>query len=384
MDVIYIDESGHTGDLLNAGKGFNFSGQPHFVLGAIGPTREAVAAELLTRIAARHRLQLKEVKSDRLQTRPAFVRDLVAGLGEEHMPLFVEAVDKVFFLTISIVNAHVLPPVPGFSGGEQERWIRNVFADFLYQRLPDAVLQTFIEACRADTAKSVRTSLQQLLHWVRSEVGSDEEERAVIQAIEQSLCETIADFEETEATDPLAHRRFLPIPDAGKREAIYWMLPNYASLTNLYARVNRFQRGRLGHLTLVHDEQPQYDAILRDAKRAVEEHVNASSLVHPGADYCFGEVATLAFARSSESPGLMIADVVAGHVRRVLRDHMAGRAIPDDALEAFADLWRMSDPDRGTGVNLVVPTETVRRLQAVVLAKDSTRRQGWRGHQRQG
>lgn len=164
------------------------------------------------------------------------------------------------------------------------------------------------------------------------------------------------------------------MPDTGKRDKTYWLLPNYSSLTHLYARINRFQRGKLAHLTLIHDEQAQFDGILRAAKQAVEAFVDESGHVHPGADYAFGETAELVFARSSASPGLMIADVIAGHVRRVLREQMAGREIDANAYAAFMEIWEAGDEARGIGLNLVLPTETVRQFQFDALRRQATSR----------
>jgi len=370
--AIYIDESGHTGDLLKPGRGYGFAGQPHFVLAGIGPMSPEQADALLQPLVARHRLKLPEIKSDRLQRRPAFVRDLVRALREAEVPLFVEAVDKAFFLMVSIVNCQVLPPVAGFVGGAEDQVVRNAFADFLYYRLPDPVLDVFVEACRSDTAEAARASLGRLLGWAREAEAEDAEEAAILGALGQSLADTLDDFEQACADAADGYRRFLPLPDTGKREKTYWLLPNYSSLTSLYARINRLQRGKLGHITLVHDEQAQFDGILRSAKRAVETFVDGTGHVHAGADYAFGETAELVFARSAATPGLMIADVVAGHVRRVLREQMAGREVDDDAYAAFMDIWDEDNVERGTGLNLVLPTEAVRQLQVEAMARDAS------------
>ena len=373
--VIYIDESGHTGDLLKPGRGYGFAGQPHFVLAGVGPLSPERAEELLSPLVARHRLKMQEIKSDRLHKRPAFARDLIRALHATQVPLFIEAVDKTFFLMTSIVNCQVLPPVTGFVGGAEDQYVRNTFADFLYYRLPDPVLDVYVEACRADSAEAVRASLTRLLDWAREADAEDEEEAAILAALGHSLTETLDDFERACAAAADGYRRFLPLPDTGKRDKTYWLLPNYSSLTNLYARINRFQRGKLAHLTLVHDEQAQFDGILRTAKQAVESFVDRSGHVHRGADYAFGETAELAFARSSATPGLMIADVIAGHVRRVLRERMAGREIDANADAAFMEIWDAGDEARGIGLNLVVPTEAVRQLQRDALLRHATRRE---------
>jgi hypothetical protein len=371
----YIDESGHTGDLLNSGAVFEFAGQPHFTLATVGPMEEGVAHTLLEAVVVSHRLKMQEVKSAQLQSRPAIVRDLVAALRQAQVPIFVEAVDKVFFLVVQIVNCHIMPPTAGGNASAKEQMIRNAFADFLYDNLEDDVLNVFVEACKADTADAVLKSLQRLHDWCQQtehEMASDGQptmEAFVLKGIRENAYESIDDFERLMASDSNGYRQFLPLPDARKRGGSYWILPNYSSLTHLYARINKYQQGRLTAVRLIHDEQSQYDDILIEAKTAAEQLQNQAGYNDPVADFGFTERATLEFSESSSTPGLMIADVVAGHVRRVLRDEMEGRAISNVSWEAFIDIWHSPTEDDGTGINFVLPTDAVRRLQATALER---------------
>lgn len=361
-EVFYIDESGHTGDLLTSGRRFEFNGQPHFVLGAVGPIAPEVAAELLCEVVAKHRLHnMREIKSESLDKRPWVARDLVAALKERGVPLFVEAVDKLFFLALQIVNCQILPPSGVVELNEQDKVVRNQIADYLYDNLPGSVLESFINACREDTPAAVRNSLEILLAWTKVP-NEDVNDRNLLCMIGQSVAETIDDLKIALLDDPAGHRRFLPLPDEGKLHAIYWVLPNYSSLTNMYARINRYKEGRLTGVKLVHDGQTQYDDVLRSAKNAVENFVDNTSYSHLGATYDFSERAELSYGVSAETPGLMIADVIAGHVRRVLREHMSESSIHDDALDAFISIWE-ADVERGAGLNLVLPTAAVHRLQ---------------------
>lgn len=51
--TFYIDENGHTGDLLQPGSHYDFAGQPHFVLAAIGSAAMAQTTALLGDVVAR-------------------------------------------------------------------------------------------------------------------------------------------------------------------------------------------------------------------------------------------------------------------------------------------------------------------------------------------
>lgn len=373
-NIIYIDESGHTGDLLKSGERFDFSGQPYFVLGAVGPISEEHAADLLNNIVVKHRLRMGEVKSGHLGKRPGVARDLLKALQVAGVPVFVEAVDKVFYVVMQIVNSQVMPSATTSFGTASEWYVRNAFADFLYEYLPDDLLAGFIDACVADTEAATRHSMRCLLGWAETLrddelVGMDVEVVDTATALADSLSTSLEEFDVLVGRNPDRYRTFLPIPDRGKRDLLYWILPNYSCLTNLYARINQYRYRSVGGIRLVHDEQAQYDQILRDAKRAVESLDNYPGLVVRAADYDFKESADLEFASSATTPGLMIADVIAGHVGRFLRDEAEGKPINPTAWEAFMSTWDSADDGKGPGINLVLPTGAVERLHVEVVRK---------------
>lgn len=370
---VYIDESGHTGDLLIHGNAFGFSGQPHFVLSAVGPISPDAAATLLFEVADRHRLKMHEVKSYKLDKRPGVALDLASGLRALGVPLFVEAVDKRFFLVVEIVNCHVFPPTSGAPLDESDRYVRCGVADLLYELLPDSLLESFVAACRLDTAAAVQASLESLHAWTESFDGADAQMREVLDLTALSVADSLDDLRIELNKNPGGYRFFLPLPDAGKRDATFWILPHYSSLTNLYARLNRYFRGKLSDVVMVHDVQTQYEGVLRSAKSAVENFVDPTSYAHPGASYSFSETADLSFETSDTTPALMIADVIAGHVRRILRDAAAQTSLHPGALDAFLAIWEDNDLSRGAGINFVLPTAAIQRLQQIAILREQSR-----------
>src|SRR5437588_689110 len=101
MLTYYIDESGHSGDLAsNTGSNFDFEGQPYFALAAVGISALANLEDVIGQLRAKHRIPIGELKSKALQSKPAFVADLLNLLIEEKCPLFVEVVDKRYFICI--------------------------------------------------------------------------------------------------------------------------------------------------------------------------------------------------------------------------------------------------------------------------------------------
>ena len=74
----YIDESGHSGDVVNSGATYDFLDQPYFVLAALGIEDEEFLAQQIDALRVAHRVPAGELKSKSLQSRPAFVSDLLS------------------------------------------------------------------------------------------------------------------------------------------------------------------------------------------------------------------------------------------------------------------------------------------------------------------
>jgi hypothetical protein len=177
--------------------------------------------------------------------------------------------------------------------------------------------------------------------------------------VEQMVRDAIVEYKEMRVQDSHAHFRFLPSPDLNKHGKNVWMLPNLTSLTNIYARINRFCKRRLDGVCIVHDQQLELDEILRGAKQSAEAMKESGAVPHvPFADYNFSESASLEFAHSHESIGIQVADVLSGTAMRYYRSLHAGATAnpPAEIARAMKALRDSGDPRTGHGLNQVVPT----------------------------
>ena len=91
----------------------------------------------------RHRIPAGELKSKSLQNQPVFVAEVL----DARLPLFVEIVDKRFFICMNLVTHQLLPPVMGFPEGPQLHFLKNVAVDFLYDEVSEHVLNQYVRAC---------------------------------------------------------------------------------------------------------------------------------------------------------------------------------------------------------------------------------------------
>lgn len=357
----YIDESGHSGDVVNSGAAYDFLDQPYFVLAALGIKDEAFLAQQIDALRVAHRVPAGELKSKSLQSRPAFVSDLLSLVCSQKLPFFVEVVDKRFFVCIQLVNSQLLPSVMGFNDGPEMHFIKNTLVDFLYDEIPDHVLDQFVAACMKPSDQSLMNAFgsQLLFSFGKSATSVAQDIR---DGMHHMVIEAMKEYVEMRKQDPDAYLRFLPSPDLNKRGKVVWMLPNLSSLTNIYARINLFRQRKLKDVRLVHDQQPELDDILRNAKRAAESIIKDTKIkpFTPHSDFLFIESAPLEFVRSHESLGIQVTDVIAGTVMRFYRDRLRGNAAsPLETTEAVMKLLRRSDASTGIGVNQVVPQRFV-------------------------
>lgn len=357
----YIDESGHSGDVVNSGAAYDFLDQPYFVLAALGIEDEAFLAQQIDALRVAHRVPAGELKSKSLQSRPAFISDLLSLVCNQKLPFFVEVVDKRFFVCIQLVNSQLLPSAMGFNDGPEMYFIKNTLVDFLYDEIPDHVLDQFVAACMKPSDQSLMSAFgsQLLFSFGKSATSVAQDIR---DGMHHMVIEAMKEYVEMRKQDPEAYLRFLPSPDLNKRGKVVWMLPNLSSLTNIYARINLFRQRKLEDVRLVHDQQPELDDILRNAKRAAESIIKDTKIkpFTPHSDYLFIESASLEFVRSHESLGIQVTDVIAGTVMRFYRDRLRGNAAsPLETTEAVLKLLRRSDASTGIGVNQVVPQRFV-------------------------
>jgi len=349
MRSYFIDESGHGGDLASA-KSLAFANQPVFALACVGSDdRPSLAAEL-ERLRKIHKCGPGELKSGMARLSP-FVSDLLNFLSDHRSPIFVELVDKRFFIAIHIVN-HLL--CSGMDLDHIDMVSRNAVAEFLTDGPSDEVLLSYIAACRSGTIQSVRATVELLWSWLDR---SDQEIARIVQLLAMRARDR--------ASDGGANAEaFLPIFDLTVTGKKVWILPNLQCLTNIYARLNMSRSGTLDGISIIHDEQLQYAKVLEDSKALMEGLAAQGAVpVVPFADYHLVDAAALSFTTFREEPCLQAADLIAGSAMRFVRDAMRPKGRVDPALrQAFFSLLATSDPFRATGVNLVFTYRTLHHM----------------------
>jgi hypothetical protein len=356
----YLDESGSSGDLVKAGDSFDFAQQPVFALACIGVYDMPELENEIKRLKAQHRVQSAELKSTAVKNKPAFVTEMATYLRLKRLPVFIEIVDKRFFFCMNMVSHLILPAGGPIDHEPETMWIRNVFAEYLHAELPKSVMQAYVDACDERSLEATGRAYDTLLSWLQDGRDGDE----IAGALRQSVANSRMEFDALASQQADAWRAGLPIPDQSKRGKLFWMLPNLSSFTNIYARINLFHDRVVGGLTLVHDEQEQYDQILSEGKITAEKLLELGMdmpLAH--ADYAFTQQASLIFRRSADCVGIQAADVLAGFVGRYVQANLDSAVVPNGAhSEALRSLLNLSEPMRGTGINFVLAQKDIDRM----------------------
>lgn len=359
MSTIYIDESGHSGDMINSGKGYDFKGQPYFALAGVGLEDGHDWEGGISELRSRHRIPPGELKSKSLTSKPKFSADVINALLDQRAPLFVELVDKRYFICTSITSFQLLAPCLGYPESVELHFLKNAVADFLHFHASELVLDTFVASCLAPEDATLRASFASL-----REMATQPTYKGAAVQIAKGVAHMVevaeAEYHEQSDTKDESWLRFLPPPDVNKHAKQVWMLPNLTSFTSIYARMNRYYGRRLAGIRLVHDQQFEVESILRQGKAAAENLSSTMDLPYtPQSDYRFEEEASIDFAQSHEAIGVQLADIVAGATMRFFRDTDAGTPISNELREAMMRLISEGDERTGYGLNQVVPTANV-------------------------
>lgn len=343
VSTYFLDESGHSGDLATS-DGLDFAGQPYFSLACVGVGNPEILASELDQVRRSYRCGDDELKSNKLNKKLApIARHLIDFLSEQRWPIFVELVDKKFFVAAHVVNHLLCGP---YDSSEVDLETRNAIAEFFVDEGADHIIGGYLAACRTQTIEAVSSLIDEVWTWLDR---SDEDIARDAQLLTMYTRDRVR-VRDAKAT------AFLPIADSSETGKPVWILPNLQCLTNTYARINQSRDAGLAGSDLVHDGQMQYAKVLKDGKASMEHLAAMSALpILPFGDYNLQGNSRLRFADSKAEPCLQASDILAGLAMRFARGADKRRGRGDPALrEAFMSLLDAGNPCQSTGLNLVM------------------------------
>jgi hypothetical protein len=360
INNFYIDESGSSGDLANDIENLSFGGQPIFSLCAVGIEDNNRLVEKLDELKSKHKIKLKQLKSHRLfkKKKYSFAADLINFLLDHNEPIFIEVVDKKYFICTNIVNCIIFPPYFMPKESNETMFLRKHTANLLYMLDSKILYNAFLSCCSSPSKESLINCFDVFFQFFENEyklTGVKD-----YQVIAHSINESKDDFYKLSRNDSAAYKKFIPLPDKNKKDKDVWLLPNLSSYCNIYARVNQYRNGELSDVVLIHDEQKQFDEIL------LKNHLNNLSssselafneLAIGSGNYSFLQDSKLVFEKDEEHLGIQVADVIAGFFERYFRTVYINK---NDNFDTnihlvFKRLYQSWCPINHTGLNAVVP-----------------------------
>ncbi len=355
----YIDESGNTGDLTTVKIASYFTEQRMFALTAFGCTLDQDFNDKFGVLKASHRFQAPEIKSKQAYDRPRFISELLDLMETRRCPIFIEIVDKHFFVVMNIIERMVVPYVGECDTQPNALWMKGVMANYMALHAAPELAHAFAECCQSRDHTEIRDLYKRIIRWAQ---GASVPPPDVAEGIVRFTRDSLKDFRKLPKAK--AVERALPIPDKNPAGKMLWVLPNLTSFTNIYARINRFARKQISGVTLFHDEQLQFGDILLHNKKLAEDLMELGAKIPlKTADFEFSQTADLKFLRSQDSIGIQIADIFAGFIARYVQDAVwGGVPMHSDKVMIFNRLVASGNSSLGTGINFVVPDNMIRFL----------------------
>ena len=356
----YLDESGNTGDLINKKFDLNFANQPIFTLTCIKVNDTNKIEILVEKLKKKYKIQGNELKSTSIYKKPKFLLEVCEFIQEENIPFFIEVVDKKYNLCSTIVNHHVLPPY--FEGDESDgktQEMRNIIADYLSINLPNSYYKSFFDACFSQSEESLLKIMNLLKDFFKN---LKDDYQVFYQLVEESIDDynTMKELKTKEE----ALKNFFPIPDKNKRNIEIILLPHVSSMANILARVNLENNDNNEEITFIHDNQDHFDEILQSIKTQTTELDISKKLPKIiTADFNLSKNSNLLFKDSKDYMGIQIADILGGFMARYFKDILYDKKNIDNIYhKIFHILINLSNPNKGIGTNMVLPTSQIEKM----------------------
>lgn len=356
----YLDESGNTGDLISKKFDLNFANQPIFTLTCVKVNNTDKIKSLVNQLKKKYKIQGNELKSTSIYKKPKFLLEVCKFIQEENIPFFIEVVDKKYHICSTIVNHYVLPPY--FQGDEsngQTQEGRNVIADYLSLNLPNSYYKSFFNACLIQSEESLLAIMNLLKDYFKN---LNDDYQVFYKLVEESI-DDYKTMKELHGQEE-ALMRFFPLSDKNKRNAEVILLSHVSSMANILARVNLENRENNEEVTFIHDNQDHFDEILQSIKTQTTEldiSENLPKIIT--ADFNLPKNSKLLFEDSKDYIGIQIADILGGFMARYFKDILYDKKNIDDIYhEIFHILINLSNPNKGIGTNMVLPTSLIEKM----------------------
>lgn len=351
----YIDESGNTGDVTNFSQDFNFANQPIFSLGCIGipVDKEFEVFYFLENLKVKYKIKAENLKSTKIyHKKPEFLRELFLYIKFNGFPVFVEVVDKKYYLIAHMVNCIVLPQLS--CEDIKSHFMRQRFAEYLYDTLPNDLLLLFVTSCKSGDIQDTIDTILSIVNYYKKIQDINIVRLSLLSSILMTLNEIDSDLKES----VINNSHYIPSSESLKSGSPTWMLPNLTSFYNIYARINKSKSGDISEINFIHDGQTNFDDIIKAGKLHIENEGRFVKVYTPMSDFNFNATSKMSFEPSTQKKGIQMADLISGFCMR----HIQNTCIKDEHQtavykECYSILNSIINENESPAISQVVPTK---------------------------
>jgi hypothetical protein len=364
--VFYLDESGNSGDAIPKNTMNPFLEQPSFALAGIGFVEDNNLDSVLKELKRKYKVQANDLKASHVFHKPKFIQELVQIIIEHEYPLFIELMDKKYFVAANMLqfyfimsNATLKNPILA----QTLRYLAGNIADYFDIN----VLVNYGQMCLNPSKDNFKKFAISLYDECMAKINEGICDSQLFSSIIEALREDLEEIESGEL-DENNVRGFIPPPDFNKRGEVIAMLPHVNAFCNMYARINYDIKKNLD-LENIHDEQLYFEDILTDWERIMTTNEFSEILIenrHPYVNYIFGERFSFKFGRSEDYAGIQIADVIAGFCTKYFNKTQVGCL--DDILphkETINLLEDLSSQPNSQGLNIVASQTSIKKFYSL-------------------
>jgi hypothetical protein len=352
--IIFLDESGNSGEAI-PGENSNFSGQPFFVLSGVGIFENEIdkLEEFVGGLKKKYHIQSEEIKGKRLYEKAGLILELADYLFVQQYPLFIELMDKKYYLCIQIVHAFIFGYLKDTS--RSSIVFRKRLIEYVYSKLPDELFVSFCTACQEYTRESFEH--MRLCFKIFFQDGQSIEKHLLLSGLTHTG-ELYKKLLLDHKLDREAFTYFLPLPDYNMKNRSISLLPHINAFSNIFFRAAKYgEWHRILDLAFIHDEQVYFDKIINDNFELIKS-ISFEGIPNPDPSRLsleVGSISSLVFQNSKTAIMIQVSDIISSAVRKAWTDFTENKDLSVQYKRLFQEyIFPYEQIHKSLGINFVV------------------------------
>jgi len=272
--VMFIDESGNTGNPKLKDNGWNWGEQPSFALGSLCIKKKDVdeVRDKITGVLNTMRMgwgTVRELKSTaNYRFTQSLMEDLITVFDSYNAKYYIDITNKRFQIVKYIVEYCVYPLHLNTEFSDL-RGRKRAAATVLYNNLTDELLSKYIEICEMDYNDSLVDAISKYIDSLVEGVN----DRGITECCKQ-VKSIVVDYSEHN----LDIKNLVPIRDMTNRNREMSLLPHLDAYLNIIGSTSIQRLRSMDKLFIYHDEQKQFSNALAKWTDTMKEYDEISNL----------------------------------------------------------------------------------------------------------